>query len=244
MVGELAKKIDEAPDEGAVAAALAGLGCSPAVAESTAKRMASVEASKSLDVEEELKQVERLERELKVKERVKEIPPPPCPVAEAVRQKLLELAGEPLTLKSSRKIAAFSTTATAMLQTLGRGPLPKGKRIYGGGFMGLDPLDEYPAVPMPNPLGLGGTSAETTGARLMRELIAIVPDIAAKFRPEQTVRAILAARDAGMKDIEAELRERLLDQATPAPKPDVSKLRPELDPQPQPQPTTETGEVP
>ena len=123
---------------------------------------------------------------------------------------------------------------------------------YQGGMMSpMDPMDDEepeveiagtpnPMTPMPNPMGM---DRETFGAKILRELVAVVPQVARSLRedPAQIVKAIAEARGAGLNDIAKELEARLRGETkvavieipqsskptnTPAPTPVPSEVTP------------------
>ena len=156
------------------------------------------------------------------------------PVMDAFRMELQRLftGDKPLTARNLNLIIQTATAARDILAL--RNPRLRGRcrpgainAMYGGyqgGMMSpMDPMDDeeaeaetvtgngippLPPYPMPNPMGM---DRETFGAKILRELVAVVPQVARSLRedPAQIVKAIAEARGAGLNDIAKELEARL-----------------------------------
>ncbi len=161
-------------------------------------------------------------------------PPAEPAFAKALREQLRDMADKPLTVKSARQIGMFASASAKLMKIVGRGPLPSGKRHYGG-YMGPlgnmdDELDDegggMSVVPL-SPLSSLG-NAETFGSNVVRQALAAYKEIEEnkKRSPIQLIRAIGEAKRAGLDDIAEELKAKLrqfadlgVSLADPAPSP-------------------------
>lgn len=127
------------------------------------------------------------------------------PWEQAVREKLVSLAQEPLTAQSAGRISEFAKTA-GKLVSLCRDELPPSTKkpsptsLWGG--LG-DPGDYPVPVSVPN-------RAETFGAKVLREILAAIPSIQRKGNPTAMVRAIVEAQQSGLNDVAEQLRRDLM----------------------------------
>lgn len=159
----------------------------------------------------------------------------------ALRGKALEILSGGFDAASARRLEWFSAAAARLLQTLSRGAeaLPKMPEprqpdpenaafggLAGAWGGGIDDEDAAAAVAA----GIGATAglgfplagappAEAVGTRAVRELLAALPEIVAmsKQTPDAMVRAIVAAEEAGQKDLARALRRRLVGEACETP---------------------------
>lgn len=147
------------------------------------------------------------------------------PWATAVRAKLRELCEKPLTPGSARRVSDFAKLA-AELAGVVKGAPPMGQKrgggIYSVGSAGM-PVYNYDDELMPiTPINVGGaqswtgmsSNAETYGATVLRELIAVAAKIGRpRSRPADLVRAIVEAKKGGLDDLAAKLEAELMDTA-------------------------------
>lgn len=172
----------------------------------------------------------------------------PDPVMDGFRLELLNIlqGGKKLDARTCMLIIQIASAARDILAV--RNPRSRHRRIRRGyGMMNpafVDPMDEECAEDIPEPFGPAQEiDRETFGAKVLRELVAIVPEIARVGRedPAQIVKAIAAAKEAGLVDVASRLEERLLgstavakDASVPSPPPftDGRVMRWEAEPEP------------
>ena len=152
--------------------------------------------------------------------------PEPDPVLEAFRTELLNYMKEPLTAKSLRQILQIASAARELLAVRNpknryRGQRRGGTFTYGnsGGYVMNNPAytDEYEdedeeGVGMQMSPGHMNVDRETFGARILREIVAVIPQVLRASREDQAqiVQAVAAAEKLGMTDLAESLKARLL----------------------------------
>ena len=135
-------------------------------------------------------------------------------IAESIRQELLRLLAEPLTAKVAAKVARLAGQAAKLLPVSASGAIAE---------VLADPSSE---VDEPS----AADTAETTGMRAVKELLANAPVVIAAYNnaPDRLTLAIATARGAGMTDVADELERRLMGAVSQ----EKPYLRPKLFPLP------------
>lgn len=139
-------------------------------------------------------------------------------VAEAIRLRAISILKEPLTVATARRLERLISAAVPLLQAESPGAewLPNTKAAAEEEALFSWQDVDGPSGPAAPPYATS-SPAENAGTRAIREFLAMIPSILAAQRPrvdpDATVRAIIAAEEAGLKDIAARLREELLEGA-------------------------------
>lgn len=162
-------------------------------------------------------------------------------------QRLISEAPSPLTPRHLNLIIQTASAARDLLALRN----PRVRQRCGGTFAGYG---SSMSGPLPNPIGpydddlepRMGPDRETFGAKILRELVAVIPQVSRTMRedPAQIVKAIAEARANGMDDIATQLEERLRGEP-----PNVTAMLPSsrlpppqpIGTDPSPQPTTNTA---
>ncbi len=152
---------------------------------------------------------------------VREVPPA---LVEALRTEMKQLVEGDIT-KNVGQLINVATKAAELFQTI-RGESIELQRRRGNGLVvgGADSM--YASGPMM--AGYGGP--EQFGARAIRELVSLVPEILAAQKKSETssdlVTAIALAKAQGQDDIVAYLREKLLGPSEPKKESETAPLAP------------------
>ncbi len=169
-------------------------------------------------------------------------PTPPDPVIEAFRTELCNYVDKPLTAKSLRQILQVAEAARDLLAVRDprvRRRSRRGRRMQAGYSMGSGYADcDYDEEEDEDAEGVGiqasdgrmNLDRETFGARILREIVAIIPTVvqANRENPTQIVQAIAAAEKMGMTDLVTSLKLKLqlpaADVPAGAPAPAVAQV--------------------
>ncbi len=154
----------------------------------------------------------------------------------ALQNKLAELVAAPMTARTLIELEQFASRARSLI-IVGRAPGQQldnggGSAFTIGGITSYGLGDGYLADDALSP----APASETFGATAIRELVAAVGKMnEKKDSPQDTVRAIAAARDANLPELAARLEAKLLGQAEaagqgadiePPPAPDIIEHNP------------------
>lgn len=180
----------------------------------------------------------------KKKKTTKKKPPKVDPVLDGFHQELKRIvhSDEPLTPAKLNLIGQLVQSAQSILRirdprlqacgmgmgVIGGGWAPNLNPVPSGSSMAAleddeedteNPADEAPPPPTyTGPAPRMGMDRETFGAKVLRELVSLVPHLAKTMRedPAQLVQAIAAAKAEGMDEIAAQLEARLLGPTNPS----------------------------
>lgn len=153
-----------------------------------------------------------------------ESPPVPeknSPMIEALSQEIATVIAEPLNSEKLQEVILLCQSAQQVLflreprSRLGKGKTFRNMQANYEGVMmpytGMNP--GYEDDPMSN----ASLDRETFGAKILRELVNIIPHITRINRedPAKLIEAIAAAKERGMDDLAAQLEERLVNPKPP-----------------------------
>jgi hypothetical protein len=143
------------------------------------------------------------------------------PMLEAIALEIREVVSKPLTSDKLQEVILLCQSAQQVLfirEPRNRLKQKKGVRMMGGPIMaGYNPGYVGSYYDEGEPMSNGQLDRETFGAKILRELVNVIPHIARVNRedPAKLIEAIAAAEKHGMTELAADLKERLTNPKPP-----------------------------